>query len=54
VVGKEFLHPVNRMGPRDITGKRAAKNCGEGNTEWNCNTKESDSFLHKSKQQPSP
>jgi hypothetical protein len=41
------------MSQGDATGYRAVKNC-EANTEWNYNTKRSDNFLHKSKQQPSP
>jgi hypothetical protein len=41
------------MSPRDVMGNRGVKYYGKADTEWNCNTKESDSFLHKSKQQPS-
>jgi hypothetical protein len=38
------------MCPRDATRSRAVNNCDETNTERNYNTKESDNFLHKSKQ----
>jgi hypothetical protein len=47
-------HLVNRVNSRDVTGNTTVKNCGKANPEWNCNTKESSSFLHKSKQHPSP
>jgi hypothetical protein len=41
------------MNTRYVMGKYAVKNCGKADTEWNYNTKGSDNFLHKSKQQPS-
>jgi hypothetical protein len=42
------------MIPRGITVNRTIKNIGEAHTGWNHNTKDSDKFLHKSKQQPCP
>jgi hypothetical protein len=42
------------MSPGVVTGNRAVKDYGETSTEWNCNRKESNKFLLKSKQQPIP
>jgi hypothetical protein len=33
------------MNPRDVTRNRTVKYCGDGNIEWNYNTKEGYSFL---------
>jgi hypothetical protein len=36
------------MSPRNVIGNGAVKNCGEAYTEWNCDAKGSDNFVHKS------